>query len=337
MSCYLQTLTARLALSCAALLLSLPLAGVSAQTASDVVCGGCVDTNDIANEAVTFRKIKLGAVGTGRLADGAVTAAKLADDAVFVRTIVVSPVGNPTVNGTALLDALASTFKTRWLIKIEPGIYDVGATPVIMKPFVDIEGSGQGVTLVRGDIDSIAAGVVNGADNSELRNLTVQNMCSGLSCVAINTGATSVIIKMVTAKAISGINLSSRAVIAGGGAKLDGVTALASSGVDSAAVEVFANFVEMNNVFGRSFLGAVVASRALLVSSGEVLARNSRFIAADVGAQIETGTTATLVSTQIDGATFDADGGGVLCSMIAYGLFKGKTSFFGCPTILPIP
>ena len=48
------------------------------------------------------------------------------------------------------------------LIKLEPGIYDCGGTSVIMKPFVDIEGSGQKTTLIRGSVNSPMTGTTFG-------------------------------------------------------------------------------------------------------------------------------------------------------------------------------
>ncbi len=118
---------------------------------------GAVREGRLADGAVTNKKIALGAVREGRLAtdsvstaklqDGAVTAAKLASDAVFQRIVVVGPVGdgtNTSNNGLALLGALAAittaSATERWLIKLEPGEYDVGTNTLAMKRFVDIKG-----------------------------------------------------------------------------------------------------------------------------------------------------------------------------------------------------
>ncbi len=102
--------------------------------------------------------------------------------APYSRTIIVSAVpGSPIASGTNLLNAVAAATPTsgdRWLIKIEPGIYNVRSTYVFMKEYMDIEGSGVGVTRVLGNPytpsgSTIYEGVFNGADNSELRNLSV--------------------------------------------------------------------------------------------------------------------------------------------------------------------
>jgi hypothetical protein len=35
-----------------------------------------------------------------------------------------------------------------YLLKIEPGVYDLGSSPLVMKQWVDVEGSGEGVTTI---------------------------------------------------------------------------------------------------------------------------------------------------------------------------------------------
>ena len=121
MSIHHERLATALALG-AALLFSLPLAGARAQVAADVVCNKCVNTTDIANEAVTFRKIKPGSVGnsriadeaitwdkikpgnvgTGRLANGAVTEPKLADGAVTMPKLASLSVGTANIKNAAV-------------------------------------------------------------------------------------------------------------------------------------------------------------------------------------------------------------------------------------------
>jgi hypothetical protein len=98
-----------------------------------------------------------------------------------IRTVLVSPVpGNPVASGTALQNALAGisspSATNRWLLKIEPGIYDVGGTSLPMRAYVDIEGSGIEATTIRGNGDASAFqnATILGADNAELRFLTVQ-------------------------------------------------------------------------------------------------------------------------------------------------------------------
>ena len=100
-----------------------------------------------------------------------------------VQTVHVHPVpGDAPASGTALLNALngitnASATK-RYVLKIEPGIYDVGTTMLVMKPYVDIEGSGQQATVIQGlgnNDTALSTGVIKGAGSSELRNLQIKS------------------------------------------------------------------------------------------------------------------------------------------------------------------
>jgi len=96
-----------------------------------------------------------------------------------IRTVLVSPTpGNSVASGTTLRNALAAipspSSTDRWLVKIEPGIYDIGATSLQMRSWVDMEGSGIGVTTIHGSVDMPFLGTINGADNAELRLLTVE-------------------------------------------------------------------------------------------------------------------------------------------------------------------
>ncbi len=106
--------------------------------------------------------------------------------AAQIRTVLVSPVpGNPVASGTALRNALAGisapSSTNRWLLKIEPGIYDVGAVSLAMRSWVDIEGSGIGTTTIRGAVPFTEgfAGTIHGASEAELRLLTVEAIGSG--------------------------------------------------------------------------------------------------------------------------------------------------------------
>jgi hypothetical protein len=102
---------------------------------------------------------------------------------------VVGPVGTPTDNGAVLLDTLGSiptpaSQADAWLLKIEPGVYDVGSTPFEMKSWVNVEGSGQEITLIVGSLCESSGplpttGLVVGAAHAQLHLLTVQNACAG--------------------------------------------------------------------------------------------------------------------------------------------------------------
>lgn len=102
-----------------------------------------------------------------------------APGATHTRTILVSPADSPATSGARLLAAVAaasdSSAERPYLIKIEPGIYDLGFSTLQMRSYVDIEGSGQGVTIIRGErqTDDVT-GLVNAASNTELRQLSIE-------------------------------------------------------------------------------------------------------------------------------------------------------------------
>lgn len=121
-----------------------------------------------------------------------------ADDlsSAYTRTLVVGPVGTPAQNGTALLAAMAAiptpaSQADAWLLKLEPGEYDLGTSPLTMKEWVDVEGSGEAVTTVSGAACGPFTGTVIGAEDTELRMLSVENTCStpGQYSQAVYSGA----------------------------------------------------------------------------------------------------------------------------------------------------
>lgn len=98
-----------------------------------------------------------------------------------IQTVYVHPVpGDATASGTRLINALAgitnASATKRYVVKVEPGIYDVGSTGLQMKPYVDIEGSGQEATVIKGVGGSTegTTGVIVGAASSEIRDLQVK-------------------------------------------------------------------------------------------------------------------------------------------------------------------
>jgi hypothetical protein len=96
-------------------------------------------------------------------------------------TVYVSPVsGNPVASGTALLNALAgitdNSVSKLYVVKLDPGVYSLSSTELVMKPYVDIEGSGQVSTIISGvgnSDGSYTTGTVQTAAQAELRNLQV--------------------------------------------------------------------------------------------------------------------------------------------------------------------
>src|SRR3990172_5823105 len=93
------------------------------------------------------------------------------------------------------------------LLKIMPGVYNIGANSLQMQSYVDIEGSGENTTKISGSISSPyfppTQGVITASaptSNEELRFLTVENIDSwGGVNVAIYNNAVALKITNVTA------------------------------------------------------------------------------------------------------------------------------------------
>ena len=119
------------------------------------------------------------------LAFAALAATPMTASAVQVVNINADP--NPTAGGTALIITLANitdnSASKPYLITMDPGTYDVGDTRVALKPFVDIQGSGQGNTIIQGNgnpsAGDLSNGVLKGASSMELRDLQVKCVGGG--------------------------------------------------------------------------------------------------------------------------------------------------------------
>jgi hypothetical protein len=172
---------------------------------------------------------------------------KLDDTVAYVRTIVVSPVvGNSTASGTALLDALngisGNGSTDPYLLRIEPGIYDIGASALTMKTFVDVEGSGETATFIvasRGgaSLTSSAAAVIAAA-STELRDLTVTNTSPSSIGIGVFSSTASSNVRHVTINS-TGASGNSVGVFATSGATMTisdvTITATSTGGTSGSA------------------------------------------------------------------------------------------------------
>ena len=154
-------------------------------------------------------------ITVNQLADNAVTAAKIEDNAVtpgkiafFSRVAVVAINGGDYTDPSVAMSSGAYGFwcglssqTNPCLLKIMPGVYNIGTASVQMRPYVDIEGSGENTTIIQGNIDSAVSGVVSGASNSEMRFLTVKNSGGGSYSQAIYNSGAATKITNVTAMA----------------------------------------------------------------------------------------------------------------------------------------
>ena len=71
------------------------------------------------------------------------------------------------------------------LLRIMPGIYNIGSSYITLNSYVDIEGSGENTTKITGNQSYFANGVINVRANSTVRYLTVENTGGGENSIAI--------------------------------------------------------------------------------------------------------------------------------------------------------
>lgn len=270
------------------------------------IADGTVTGANLAASVVDGSMLADGAISSGTIADGTVTTDKLTPDAVFRRIIVVQADPTDTTgNCVALQDALAgitdNDADNRYLIHLEPGDYDCGTTQALMKPYVDIEGSGRGMTLIAGSVGA-GDGQVVGAGNAELRHLSVENAGAtdnGVAVFAFDVAS----FRITDVAAIARDTVRANAIILSrSSATLTNVAAEAAGAtVLAIAIRLLGGAnVEFDNVTSKS-VGSSPGVIGLEVSAATLTARNSVFSGLDGAIFVDIGDTANLISTQLDG------------------------------------
>jgi Collagen triple helix repeat (20 copies) len=145
----------------------------------------------------------------------------------FQNVLVVSPSGGDFTSIQAALNSITTNSSTNtYLIWVGPGTY---TEQVTMKPYVDIEGAGENVTRITFTGNSSGdAGTVVGANNAELRSLTVENTGGTTFATAIYNDGASPSLLHVTATA-SGASINNTGVLnVSSSPTMNNVTATAS-------------------------------------------------------------------------------------------------------------
>lgn len=125
------------------------------------------------------------AAGTAPLASGGTggTTGQAAVQKKAGKVAIVAQSGGDYTSPVAAMSNLASWCGTPssgnpCLVKIMPGVYDLAGGSLTMQSYVDVEGSGENTTVITSTFTydrQEPLGVVNGADNAELRFLTVHD------------------------------------------------------------------------------------------------------------------------------------------------------------------
>ncbi|MEM9558366.1 MAG: hypothetical protein AAGC60_29200 [Acidobacteriota bacterium] len=202
--------------------------------------------------------------------------------APFDRTIIVGGGGTDAANGTALLtavnDALAAvpapSAGNPWLIKVEPGIFDLGSQTLQLQSWIDIEGSGRNATFIRsgGSVFVPAPATVNAASgvNSELRNLTVQYFSNIVGGIGIQNASTELKLTQVNVE-VEASDSATGVLSTAGNPRLSAVFSRVSStnggvatgfAIRSGAPVVLEMFVFIKNETQRENIGISVSNGA---------------------------------------------------------------------------
>jgi hypothetical protein len=238
---------------------------------------------------------------------------------LYTHTIIVHPDHDLAKAGNLLIAAVQgisdNSATNPYLVKIEPGIYDLGSQSLVMKEHVDIEGSGELATTITA-AGGTGQGTVVGADNSELRFATVKSAGGGQQAVALFAQSTSPRFSHVTAIGSGGqenygIHLSN------GATALEDVTASASGGNTAIA---FANFNGNTNVLESSFTstGAAGLGVAVLTTYGGSVKIMSSSLSAS-SAAVAIGLRSYNGNHTLANVNVSASGAGV-----SYGIYNGQ-------------
>ncbi len=254
-----------------------------------------------------------------------------------MRTVVVSPVGGAAQNGTALKNALdgitGASQSNPYLLEVEPGVYNLGTSPgLTMKPWVDIEGSGEGITtLIATGSANANTGTVVGAANAELRFLTVKST-GGDDPTAIYSTANPFRMTHVTANASGGgeIAVKTGVRIAGGAATLSQTTATATGANDNNGVMIDGGGTATLNGSTVTAPGDLPGNDTYgIFNTGDVQVRDSEVAGGRAAIVSFAGGTARVAASQIDGGAVPEPPGTLTCA----GVYNENYAFFAntCP------
>ena len=121
----------------------------------------------------------------------------------YQNVVVVAKSGGDYTSIQAALNGISASDANRYLVWVAPGVYNERVT---MKEYVDIEGAGELITRITYSGSAWNnTGAVVGANNVELRTLTVENTGGDEFAIAIYNGSVSPRLTHVTAKASGGV------------------------------------------------------------------------------------------------------------------------------------
>ncbi len=153
--------------------------------------------------------------------------------------------GDFTTISAALSSITTASAANRYLVRVMPGVY---AEQVLMKPFVDIEGSGELNTTITAPGTNANTGTVVGADNAEIRFLTMECTGGNANSFAFFSSGVSPRLTHVTAVATGSSGYNIGLYFNFGAPTVNDATASASGGNNNYGVFTRNTSAVLNNV-----------------------------------------------------------------------------------------
>jgi hypothetical protein len=242
------------------------------------------------------------------------------DAARPARIVWVAASGGDFTSVQAALDSITDASPAnRYLVRIAPGVYE---GKVVLKNGVDLEGSGQGVTVlssIGSSSDTDAATLVGSGDiGTEVRNLTVANTCVPCTSTSVrySTGiflsaaSSSVRLRDVTVTA-GGANITANGILVldGGSPVLDRVTTQADGGGTAAANGISVSLASptLTNVHATALNSGSFSTFGINLFSAT--SAMSDVTATAIGGNTARGVNAAFSTVSMTGVTASASGG----------------------------
>ncbi len=213
-----------------------------------------------------------------------------AGDPGFRHVVVVAATGTALANGDSLLAVLAriadASVSNPYVLKLEPGVFDLGTRALLPKPNVDLVGSGASRTSLRsardGSYDS--SGVIwvqnLGSESPRIANLAVANNGSG-TCIGISATHSDLSLDNVTVQFGSMLPLVGVQVLGSNSVKVANSTVKLESGTVVYGLLVDASQMELRDldirVLHAGQYGAALVTRNGSNQTQEAFIEGSRF------------------------------------------------------------
>jgi hypothetical protein len=228
------------------------------------------------------------------------------------RLIFVNASDTASANCDVLKSVLAgigdASADSAYTVHLEPGSYSCGSTPVQMKAFVDIEGSGRLTTIISGN----GTEVVAGADNSELRSVTIMNIGGVSSASGIKVTGVRMRITDVAAFSTGGDPTTAIHVESGGHATISRSTLMAASNANDVVGLRLGDATASIDDVSVTADGSGEYTCALFVGNGALVGRDSVIEVSGSGSEAFDAIstvfgTIKLAHTQVVGPTSEGD------------------------------